>query len=107
MSLREIIARDLKAIANDLGNQSLTWNSEQYVCIPSTATELQILEAGGNSADEGKNFTICLEQFTDGLLPQCKQKLTFSGKQYRIDAIHKDPTGAFLRLLCIAIARGV
>lgn len=107
MTLKDVISRDLKSIKADLGNQFLTWNNEQYGCIPSSASEIQALESGGNSADKVKNFTITLDLFTDGMLPRCKQIITFSGNRYRIDSIHNDPTGAFIRLLCIETARGV
>lgn len=107
MALKDTIIADLAVIAADMGDQVFTWNSEEYICIPSSTSKGLNLEMGGFGAESTLVLNVRKELFTDDVYPQPKQTLTYNSVTYRIESQRQDATGAFLRLFCVDDNRGV
>lgn len=107
MSLADIIKADLQLINADLGEPTITWNDEDYECIPSSNGSTSNLEEGGFSVDADLIINIRKELFTDEVFPQAQQKLTYNDVVYRIQTVRTDATNTFLRLVCTDINKGV
>ena len=93
------LARGLKQLEKDAGNQKFTWNGADYVCVEGVSTEDRILGAGGMELLDELILFVRRDQLPDPG-PQSKQKLTFLGEDYWIGLVQAAAGGAFLRLSC-------
>jgi hypothetical protein len=107
MTLFEQMQSDLSQIETDLGNQSFTWKGLDIVCIPSSLQHSKNLENGGFAVGADKVFTVNLANFTNGIMPQLKESLTYRNRTYRIELIGTNPNQAFIRLHCVDVNKGV
>jgi len=107
MTLKDIINRDLQTIAADLDNPVITWNGEDYECVPSSNGILASLEDGGFAIEADFIANVRKELFTDDIYPKSQQKLTYNNADYRIITVRHDASSAFVRLFCNSINRGV
>jgi hypothetical protein len=108
MTLKEFIKTDLASINKDLGNPFITFNGEDYACIPSSVSTAGKLEWGGIAEDSDLVVTINKDLFTDGIYPNSKRDyITYNDIQYRVNVVKTDATGAILRLFCTDTQRGV
>lgn len=107
MALKDTIIADIKQIITDLDTQVITWNGQDYECVPGSDGTMATLEVGGFAVDADLVVTILKEQFTDDIYPVAQQKITYKTKTYRIEKVRDDVTDAFIRLFCINPARGI
>ena len=106
MSFSSTIYDSLKRIETRLGNPILTWQGEEYYCIPSGNGDVLTVELGGFSGDKTVTFKLRLDQFSD-VFPKSQQKLTYNEIEYRIDMVRKDLTNTFTILTCVDTTRGI
>ena len=98
MSIQDTIANDLLVIEEDLGNQTITWDGSDYVCIVGESVESADLGVGGFGGDTIKPIFVRKNLFDDGVYPVKSDIVTIDGIDYEINKIINDATGAFLRL---------
>ena len=111
---QEVIS-DLTEVESELGNASFVWtDGNTYSCTASVADVEQELEFGGFKTSKILSMTVRLLDndgnviFTSGI-PQSQDKITYNvdNLQYRVITVKKHSTGAFIRLMCEGITRGV
>jgi hypothetical protein len=108
MTLQEQIAKDLKTIETDLGSQSLTWDGQDYVCIPASVGELADLSGdGGFGINIDTILKVRKELFVDNVFPAEQEKVTFNSKGLRIYRVIAEPFSAFLKLILTSDDKGV
>ena len=107
------MVRDLTEIESDLGSPVFFWGSTEYPCVPSVNEAARTLEEGGFSTDKVLSMTVRLldvdgnSVFTDNILPQAQETVTYNTENFRIISTHKHPTGAYVRILASNTTRGV
>ena len=113
LSLRDEILSGLFEAENDLENPVITWNGNDYACVPSVSQFTRELETGGFIIDKLLTITIPLidvsgnETFTNGVLPEVQQKIFYQGERYRLITKKLNPTGAFARYTAMCDTRGI
>lgn len=99
-TLQAKVLSDLQVIENALGNQTFTWDGEDYVCIPSGATDADaVLSAGGFGSDKTQSFTVRIQLF-NGVIPVTGNVLTFNGIDLDVSSVSVDATQTFLVVHC-------
>lgn len=84
-----------------------TWNGADWPCLNSSTRRRKALEPGGFSLDADLILFVRTAHFASAAAqPQLKQLLTFESRSYRIDEIVYPSGTPFLKLLCVAAARG-
>ncbi len=106
MILQDIINSDLQIIESDLGDQFITWQGEDYVCVPSGNGDTLTLQTGGFGEDIDMVIKVRIELFSD-VYPRPQQKFIFNDITYRISKITQDVTGTFFVINGVDITRGV
>jgi hypothetical protein len=99
LTLKQTIEQDLHVIENDLGEQSFTWDGNDYVCIPAgSSQESALLSLGGFGGDTDSVVMVRKSLFADGVYPEKENIITMDGIAYEIDRISDDVTHTFLVL---------
>lgn len=98
---------DLGAIVKDMGDNYFTFKGESYFCIPSSLTKNKVMEIGGLEAVADKVLTVNKTAFTDGILPESLEFLTYEAKEYRIVQVVTNGNSAFIRLYLVDKNKGV
>lgn len=116
-TLRTEITSDLLKIEADLGNPSFTWNSSSYGFIPSVSDFTRELDTGGFKYEKLLTATIRkytstgATTFSGSAYPKPQQKITYDdgneGVSYRIESIKHSPEGAYMRMTCVSITKGL
>jgi hypothetical protein len=117
MILRETKIKGLKFAEERCENPSFTWNGGVYNFKPSITDFNRSLETGGFTLVRLMTATVRLYDYVDGELvplftnglPQPQQKITYTldGITYRIESIKLDTTGAYFRIICHSITKGI
>ncbi len=80
---------------SDMGNPVITWNGNDYVCLPNTLNaSIQSNKVGYNPYGDFR-FRVRLNQFTDGIYPDRKQFITYQGDKLQIKQVKKPAHGVF------------
>lgn len=79
---------------------SVTWNGDAYSCIVSDITSEDEVELAGIIEGNGFVVIISLDDFTSGT-PDTGQRVTISGKNYRISQTSDSPDGLARTLTCV------
>ena len=94
-----------------LGNPIFTWQGNDYISIPSISQFKRELEEGGFSLDDMLVLKVRLFDVNGGDIfttqPTPQQIVTYAGKNYRIESLHRDPTLSYIRMVCSSTTRGV
>ena len=107
MDITTIMENDLSLIEADLGSQSFTWDQQDYLVSPSVALKSQQLERGGFGDTLDLILTVRISQFSDGVLPEAEDTLTFNNILYRIRQVSTDPFTKTLSLNCYCPNEGI
>jgi hypothetical protein len=107
MSLADVIRTDLRAIQADLETPVFSWQGEDFACVASATKKALDLMQGGFSKQEEVVLVVDKSLFTDGIYPSEQQLITYKSKNYRIENVTQDPTGASLKLNCVSDRRGL
>lgn len=92
---------DIAAITKDMGDITITWNGEDYVCVPSSTNVEGDLGVGGFNEQVDRAVTVAKDLFTDEVYPKQMESLTLDSKEYRIQKVITNGNDAFLRLLLV------
>ena len=111
MALKDFITKGIEFGITSLSEPVFTFNGTDYDCVPSVNTFRRELASGGFATEKMLAMTVPLVDDNDNdiftVLPVAQQIITYSGEQFRIQATHKHPTGAYLRILATSTTRGL
>ncbi len=99
MELSEQFSEALAEL-EDLAPGVITWDEEDYTAFVGSAISRKSLEAGGFQLEADFRFLIRRELLPEPG-PQVKQRVTYLGRDYRIDSIEEVPGRAFVRFKCM------
>lgn len=102
MTSKDQIAEDINDIQNELGNKSFLWNGVTHYCVPSTANKSKVVDVGGFALESDLILSVVTSSFSGSIYPVPQQdKITYSGKVYRIIQVGDLNHGAAVRLHCV------
>lgn len=107
MGLLSDIANDILTIETDMDTPLFTWQGEDYVCIPSSLGNSQVLDIGGLGQENDLSLTVRINQFSNNLYPSENQTVIYKSVTYRINKVIKDGSGALIRVVLVNKSRGV
>jgi len=79
---------------------SVTWSGTTYSCVVSDITSEDDLELAGIVEGNGFVIVISLDDFTSGT-PDTGDRVTVSGKNYRVGGFSDSPDGLARTLTCV------
>src|SRR5690349_19096241 len=102
MTFAENFAACMVKLETALGGNLFTWQGEDYLCSPGASRVQLTLIDGGFKNITALVLNVRREVFTDGVIPQAQQKVTYKEKDYRVQAVETDPTDTVVKLVCIS-----
>jgi hypothetical protein len=111
MTLQQDMVNGIIFQESDLGNPVFTLDGNDYGCVPSVNEFKRTLESGGFVIDKMLTMVVRLldssynDVFTT--LPTPQKIVTYRSEQFRIESIKTHPTGAYMRIIAMGIARGI
>ena len=99
--------RALRDLERDMGNLTITWKGQTFVCIPHTNALSKMLIAGGFTPTGATGFVIRASLFTGTeipLLPEFGNTVTGpAGENLRVSNVNTSADGAFVYIECVSI----
>ena len=125
MTLHEEMLADMAVIRYDTGSPTFIWYGVSYPCIASISTFNRDLVDGGFTMEQLLTLTVPRYDsggsptFSNDVLPQPQQRLTYGTKLFRIETVSNDSVanydssgtainnGARVRIVAIGLVRGI
>jgi len=97
---------DLKELECEFGNQTFTWKSNSYICVPSSIKTILTPQPGAMDSDRVVKLLVRQELFASGIFPESQQQLVFRNQKWMILEVQADSLNVQLELNCIADNKG-
>lgn len=107
MNVEQVMERTLIQVEGFMGNKTFIWKGESYpFIIGSILDNIDPLGMGGFPANSDLVIKARKTLFPSGVYPKEKQIITIDGRNFRIDKIHYEPFGVFIRFFCTNTTKG-